>query len=151
MGATPWARLAALATQAWTNCSQKRSLPQRGSYKHCQPRVQRSALEANCVITCSRPLLGMVPPVGLYELTPTVVAGHTMEPQVSLPIAKGNRPARQTAPQAAIMCLEHVLPSSLDPGPQARSTVALTLHSTQSGGKLDWRPLCESVANALMP
>jgi hypothetical protein len=43
--------------------------------------------------TCSSPLVGMVPPVGLKALTPTVVAGHTIEPQVSLPMAYGSNPA----------------------------------------------------------
>lgn len=47
-------------------------------------------------LTCSSPLLGTVPPEGRKAVTPTVVAGHTTDPQVSLPMANGSSPAAAT-------------------------------------------------------
>jgi hypothetical protein len=53
-------------------------------------------------LTCSSPLLGTVPPDGRKAVTPTVVAGHTTEPHVSLPMANGSSPAAGTAAAVAL-------------------------------------------------
>jgi hypothetical protein len=52
-------------------------------------------------VTCMVPWPEMLPPVGRYAVTPTVDAGHTMDPQVSVPMAYGSSPAAVAAAAAA--------------------------------------------------